>query len=153
MERLQKLLRDYNRLHLDEKIEGYGWVSQYQGDLFPEYWKRVFKISELLPKDCHILEIGSGYGFISSIFIYLGFSKITCFEMNRVVAGYAKKRLDFLFPNNNCIIWPEAFRCQETTCDILVLVNCVYYDECSTKTDYIDKLKGFYIASHSPKII
>ena len=97
MEQLQELLRQYNNTHIDEYVRGGGWNKMYQQRIFPEYWKRVFIIANSLPRSLRVLEIGSGFGFVTSIFAYLGFKTIVGFERDTQIANSASARLKFLF--------------------------------------------------------
>ena len=80
MERLQEMLRQYNNTHIDDRVSGGGWSVMYQQRIFPEYWKRVFIIANSLPRTLKVLEIGSGFGFVTSIFAYLGYDNLVGFE-------------------------------------------------------------------------
>lgn len=149
MEQLQELLRQYNNTHIDEYVRGGGWNKMYQQRIFPEYWKRVFIIANSLPRSLRVLEIGSGFGFVTSIFAYLGFKTIVGFERDTQIANSASARLKFLFNRENCIR-SELFTNQFYSSDLLVLVNCVYSDGIKSKEEYLCQILSFFKQAGSP---
>ena len=149
MERLQELLRQYNITHIDEYVSGGGWNMMYQQRIFPEYWKRVYIIADSLPRSLRVLEIGSGFGFVTSIFSYLGFKTIVGFERDSQIANSASARLKSLFNREDCIR-SESFTNQLYPSDLLVLVNCVYSDGLKSKEEYLRQILSYYEQAGSP---
>lgn len=150
MEQLQTMLREYNISHQEKDTIGAGWNSMYQSVEFPLYWQYVYKIADKLDRNLKVLEIGSGFGFITSIFAYLGYSVIIGFEHTSSVATSANKRLESLFDIQNCIN-NTTFYYQKIDADILVLVNCVYSDGIESKDDYINLLMHYYNMACQPR--
>lgn len=149
MERLQSLLKEYNTAHLNE-LNGLSWALQFCDIPFPPYWYKVFSLAQKLPKESRILEIGSGFGLISSIFIYLRYLNFVGYEQDKVIASKANFMLNKLFGKNSCIK-AEKYTLQDDAADVLVLVNCVYSEGCTTKDDYMDHLLNYYKQAGSPK--
>ena len=148
MEQLQEMLRQYNTIHIDD-VSGGGWNKMYLQRNFPDYWKRVFIIANMLPRSLRVLEIGSGFGFVTSIFAYLGFNTIVGFERDSHIANSASARLKSLF-NREGIIRSELFENQFCPSDLLVLVNCVYSDGLKSKEEYLRQILSFYEQAGSP---
>jgi SAM-dependent methyltransferase len=148
MEQLQEMLRQYNTIHIDD-VSGGGWNKMYLQRNFPDYWKRVFIIANMLPRSLRILEIGSGFGFVTSIFAYLGFNTIVGFERDSHIANSASARLKSLF-NREGIIRSELFENQFCPSDLLVLVNCVYSDGLNSKEEYLRQILSYYEQAGSP---
>ena len=148
MEQLQEMLRQYNTIHIDD-VSGGGWNKMYLQRNFPDYWKRVFIIANMLPRSLRVLEIGSGFGFVTSIFAYLGFNTIVGFERASHIANSASARLKSLF-NREGIIRSELFENQFCPSDLLVLVNCVYSDGLKSKEEYLRQILSYYEQAGSP---
>lgn len=148
MEQLQEMLRRYNTIHIDD-VSGGGWNKMYLQRNFPDYWKRVFIIANMLPRSLRVLEIGSGFGFVTSIFAYLGFNTIVGFERDSHIANSASDRLKSLF-NREGIIRSELFENQFCPSDLLVLVNCVYSDGLKSKEEYLRQILSYYEQAGSP---
>ena len=148
MEQLQEMLRQYNTIHIDD-VSGGGWNKMYLQRNFPDYWKRVFIIANMLPRSLRVLEIGSGFGFVTSIFAYLGFNTIVGFERDSQIANSASDRLKSLF-NREGIIRSELFENQFCPSDLLVLANCVYSDGLKSKEEYLRQILSYYEQAGSP---
>lgn len=148
MEQLQEMLRQYNTIHIDD-VSGGGWNKMYLQRNFPDYWRRVFIIANMLPRSLRVLEIGSGFGFVTSIFAYLGFNTIVGFERDSHIANSASARLKSLF-NREGIIRSELFENQFCPSDLLVLVNCVYSDGLKSKEEYLRQILSYYEQAGSP---
>lgn len=148
MERLQTLLNTYIAQHR-VAFSAEEWTSSYSVIPFPLYWRVVYTIAERLPRDTKVVEIGSGFGFITSIFAYLGFANIIGFEQRSSLCQMANMMLADLFRSGELIV-PIRFDRQYQPCDILVLVNCVYHDGCSTKEAYKQKLVSYYQNAGAP---
>jgi protein-L-isoaspartate(D-aspartate) O-methyltransferase len=150
MERLQEMLRQYNNTRIDDRVSGGGWSVMYQQRIFPEYWKRVFIIANSLPRTLKVLEIGSGFGFVTSIFAYLGYDNLVGFEKDVQIAKSANNRLRSLFNIESCIK-SEVFENQYYSSDLLVLVNCVYSDGLKSKEEYLRKILSYYEHAGYPR--
>lgn len=145
------MLIDYNLSHEEEEATGAGWWHMYRGStLLPLYWQYVYKIANALPRSLRVLEIGAGFGFVTSIFAYLGYKDIVGFERVESFAASANARLKSLFGLRGCIR-NVTFKSQMVQSDLLVLVNCVYSDGLRNKEDYIQQIKSFYAHAGAPR--
>lgn len=149
MEQLQNLLKEYNQIHTDDFI-GYSWAYQYVGDLFPKYWRIIYSIVLKLPRSLRVLEIGSGFGAVTSIFAYLGYVNIKGYERDVRLAKIGNTHLAELFCIEN-IISDINFCNQKEICDILVLVNCSFVDNCADKEEYKKQIVNYYEVTGSPR--
>lgn len=149
MERLQTLLSEYlTSTKIDfSKNE---WVNSFTASPFPVYWNTIFSIAKELPKSMSVLEIGAGFGLVSSIFEYLGFKEYIGYEQDEKICRAGNKLLKALF-NKESLIIPERFCIQNVPSNILVLVNCAYDDGCQNKDDYKTQLVSYYNRANFPE--
>ncbi len=125
------------------------WAIPFAKMPFPRYWRVVYSIATKLPRFTRVVEIGAGFGFITSIFKHLGYS-VVGYERNKRICAIANRMLDYLFPGGSCII-PATFHSQLVNSEVLVLVNCVYWDKCCNKAEYMKTLEGYYVNTGFPK--
>jgi len=149
MEQLQDLLKNYNRKQIADFSDS-SWANQYCEEVFPSYWKYVFAIAYSLPKTLRIVEIGAGYGFVTSIFIYLRFLNITGFEQDFETADTGNRYIKDLFGAKH-VIKPIKFKNQNIDADVLLLVNCAYSDGCTTKEEYKNRLIHYFKQAGCPQ--
>lgn len=149
MERLRSLLTEYIQKHSAD-FHAQEWTKAFTICPYPTYWQVVFTIAESLPNKLSVLEIGAGFGFITSIFKYLGFKDVACYEQDGNLCRAGNRMLKELFDSDECIK-PERFDMQERRADILVLVNCSYADECQNKQEYKSRLMSYYYKANEPK--
>ena len=152
MEKLQQMLLAYNNSQEYDICDYGSWYSIYNAQDFPKYWKIIYKLAERLPRDLTVLEIGSGLGLVTSIFLYLGFEHICSFERDGKIANLADNRLFDLFRVKN-IVCHDNFDKQECLSDLLIMVNCVYTDGIANKDDYLNKIYSIYNQANKPKYI
>ena len=150
MERLRRMLTEYN-LQIPNSLR-YSWSKQYLEEKFPSYWYVVFSQLSKLDRRLHVLEVGCGQGDITSIACYLGFDKITAYERNKRDAEIANNKIETLFGKSNVVL-PNGFPDGYVNSDVLIIVNCVYHDDATTKEEYIKKLKCFYEMAGCPKYV
>lgn len=105
MEKLEKLLMDYNLQHIDDLIVS-PWSKQYCRTPFPLYWQKVYDIMEKIDRKLKVFEIGCGQGDVTTIFCYLGFHSVCSFEKVPQLAENAKRRIENLFDRKDIIIQP-----------------------------------------------
>lgn len=148
MERLQTLLKDYIQNNTSD-FNGQEWTKSFEVMPYPVYWQLVYTIAKSLCKSLSVLEIGAGFGFVTSIFKYLGFENINSFEQDEQTCQTGNKMLNKLFGCENCIK-PSKYDFQEIAADILVLVNCSYADDCSSKDEYKSRLVSYYKKANEP---
>lgn len=149
MEQLQSLLRIYNIEHIDDNMLA-PWNKQYCDAYFPKYWEIVFSILQTKDRNSCVIEVGSGLGAITSILCYLNYANITSFEKNIDLANRAQQRLKDIFYRENIVLPIEYPGEKIYKSDILILVNCVYAMNTSTKLDYLSKLRVFYECAGNP---
>lgn len=150
MERLHDMLVEYNT-HCISKESRRSWSDQFCEPIFPCYWKKVFEELQSIDKNKRVIEIGCGQGDVTSILCYLGFNNIKAYEMDEMMSIVAKCKLDRLFGRTDIVNsnkYPQGIE----YADILILVNCAYADDCSTKDDYKEKILNFYKSSSEPEL-
>lgn len=148
MERLQTLLKDYIKNN-NTDFNKHEWTKSFEIKPYPVYWQSVYAIAKSLPKSLSVLEIGAGFGFVTSIFKYLEFENIESFEQDAYLCNVGNKMLSQLFQCDDCIK-PLKFNLQEVPADILVLVNCSYADGCENKEEYKCRLLSYYNKANKP---
>ena len=150
MEKLQALLREYRRSHPDD-LNWAPWSSQYCNMKFPKYWEIVYCILQKMEKQHQIIEIGCGLGDITSILVYLGFKNVISFEKDKEIARRAQRSISELFQKENIIINEEYPGSNEYDCGILIMVNCAYGTLASSKKEYLNLLRSYYLHAKEPK--
>ncbi len=148
MEQLHKMLVDYNRTIPTAMRTS--WSKQYLASEFPLYWKIVYSTLKEYDRAAHVVEVGAGQGDVTSILCYLGFSSIKSYERTPDNAEIAKQKIADLFRRND-VIKPVNFPTGDVSCDILIMVNCAYADGCTTKDEYLKKLRFFWETAGRPK--
>lgn len=150
MEELQSLLRTYNIEHSADNTLA-PWNKQYCDVAFPKYWEIVYSILKSKDKNSRVIEIGCGLGPITSILCFLGFVHISSFEKDIVLANRAKERIKDLFCRDNIVVPMEYPGKKLFESDILILVNCAYATNTTTKREYLDNLRYFYEHAGNPQ--
>ena len=138
MERLQTLLAEYISAH-NTYFSRHEWTKAFATLPYPLYWNKVYDIAKTLSNSKTVLEIGAGFGFVSSIFAYHGFKQIMAFERDSEICKIGNELLTEIFGISSCIR-SELYGMQNIKADILVLVNCSYADNCKNKQEYMSKL-------------
>lgn len=150
MERLHDMLVEYNSHSISQESRR-SWSNQFCEPIFPCYWKIVFEELQSIDKSKKVLEIGCGQGDVTSILCYLGFKNIKAYEMDEMMSRVAICKLNKLFGRIDIVNsskYPQGTECA----DILILVNCAYADECTTKDDYKKKILNFYKNASDPEL-
>lgn len=149
MERLQDMLIRYNMTIPEEKR--HSWSKQYLSPTYPLYWQVVYSQLAKLDRSLRVLEIGAGQGDVTAISCYLGFKDIKSYE--RTVEDYAiaQKKIASLFGRSDILI-NDTFNSAPSSCDILILVNCAYADDCRDKDEYMTILKEYYNSASCPQL-
>lgn len=150
MEELQSLLRTYRLSHPDD-LKLAPWSCQYCEKTFPMYWKSVYSILHNLNKDLRIVEIGCGLGDITAILVYLGFTSIISVEKEKDIALAAQRTLWDLFHIDGIVYNAEYPNGKDFDCDILIMVNCAYGTNVSSKEEYLQLLLNYYDYAGKPK--
>ena len=106
MEELEELLKKYNLDHLDDLIVS-PWSEQYCVTPFPKYWQITYQIMSRIPSNKRVVEIGCGQGDVTAIFCQLGFSRVSSYEKDPLLAVNAKRRLNDLFGREDIVSFGE----------------------------------------------
>ena len=136
MEQLQKMLIAYNQ-SIPEGAR-YSWSKQYLIAPFPRYWQVVYSTLSTLDKSLRILEIGAGQGDVTAISCHLGFKSVVAYERELNDAKIAQEKIISLFKKDNVILntdYPHGYE----DADVMIMVNCVYADECLNKSAGLPK--------------
>lgn len=150
MEQLQKMLIAYNQ-SIPEGAR-YSWSKQYLTAPFPRYWQVVYSTLSTLDKSLRILEIGAGQGDVTAISCHLGFKSVVAYERELKDAKIAHEKIITLFKIDNVILntdYPHGYE----DADVMIMVNCVYADECLNKEEYLQRLLYFYKSAGLPKTV
>lgn len=150
MERLHDMLVNYNSTSIPICSRN-KWSKQFLEPVFPKYWEAVYEILKMQNRNKRIIEIGCGQGDITSIACYLDFKHVIAYERDYLMGSVAQKKILSLFGKTNIIRHEQFPQCKEHA-DILILVNCVYPDEATTKDEYQDKIMFFYNYAGRPSL-
>ena len=74
MEQFYQLLKEYNIGLKKRESDLPEWFFQYTEDVPPLYWETVYKILKDEDKNLTIAEIGAGYGDITALLYFMGFT-------------------------------------------------------------------------------
>ena len=124
-------------------------ILAYHDPELPAYWNVL--ASELTRYDCDstIFEIGSGFGDVLALTHFLGFKNARGMEMDEHLVQIANQKLRSLFGFNEGVMlgrYPTSI----PSPDILLQINCVYFEGMSTKEEFLNQLVSFYQAA-SPR--
>lgn len=128
------------------------WSNQFCEQYFPIYWTIVFRELELQDRNSKIIEVGCGQGDVTSILCYLRFNYIKAYEQDEQMARIAIKKIQDLFERDGIVVCNKYPQRQEVA-DILIIVNCVYAENCRTKEDYTKLLLSYYDYAGKPKLL
>lgn len=141
MEKFYSLLRSYNESNKSEMLPE--WTKIFSESNPPAYWKVLSKLLSNYSKEKSIFEIGSGTGDILALIRSLGFTNVTGIECDAQLAQAANKKVEYFFQRQNTVIY-DRYPVTIPRPDILIQVNCVYFENHFTKPDYLNQLKTFY---------
>jgi hypothetical protein len=134
------LLREYN-LGLDYSTLPQ-WAKIFIEIEPPIYWFRLAEILSQYPKSYSIFEIGSGLGDVLGLFHFLGFNKISGIERAENLATLGNEKLFNIFNSKDIITGDYPITVKDI--DVLVQVNCVYFEGLYTKKEYLRQIRHFY---------
>lgn len=134
------LLREYN-LGIDY-TELPQWAKIYTELEPPIYWFRLAEILSQYPKSFSIFEIGSGLGDVLALIHFLGFNKVSGIERAENLANIGNQKLLILFNSKDILIGEYPIKLKNI--DVLLQVNCVYFEGIFTKQAYINQIRQFY---------
>lgn len=134
------LLRGYNLgLDYDDLPQ---WTRIFTEVEPPIYWLRLAEILSQYPESYSVFEIGSGLGDVLALLHFLGFDKVSGIERIGKLANIGNQKLLNLFNSEDIIIGEYPIKIKNI--DVLVQVNCVYFEGLSTKEGYLSQIRHFY---------
>lgn len=152
MEQFYEVLKEYNRSFVANVIDVPEWFLQYTEDVPPLYWKTVYEILKNEDKNQSIVEIGAGFGDITALLYFMGFNNVISFERDKSLIKYINEKVKTLFNKSGNVIncsYPQELHYSP---DILVQVNCSYYNHSSSKAEYIKQVKSIYQKNGIPRM-
>ena len=152
MEEFYKMLKEYNQ-NLHKKYNLDKWHKIYTEDKPPLYFSIIYEIlKNTNNKNKFIIEIGSGFGDIIALLIYLGFNNIIGFERNKFLAELSDRKIKDLFGFSDNYILNSSYPMKlENKPDIYIQVNNVYVDNIQNKEDYIKRTLDWINYNGKPK--
>lgn len=141
MEEFYTLLKQYNSENTNEALPE--WTKIYSESKPPVYWNVLSTILNCYSKSSSIFEIGSGAGDLLALIFSLGFKNVKGIEQDLVLAGIANKKLNHFFKRKDTVIHGR-YPISISKPNILIQVNCVYFENIFSKADYLIQLKSFY---------
>jgi hypothetical protein len=141
MEEFYSLLRKYNKTHVNIKFPD--WTNIYLDTSPPIYWTVLSKLLKEFSKDSSIFEIGVGAGDILTLIRSIGFTDVKGIECDKQLADFANKKIDYFFQTKQTVI-NDNYPISIIKPNILIQVNCVYFDDICNKKEYLELLKTYY---------
>lgn len=152
MEEFYELLKNYNTNLVSDNIMLEPWFYQYTESTPPLYWSLLYEILSNVDRRLPVIEVGAGYGDVTSLLCFLGFESIIGFERDNSKVEIASKKIYNLF-QRRCIIKNTNYPVQlDYKPGILIQVNCVYVDNCLSKKMYLESITNNYIINGGPDI-
>ena len=151
MEEFYELLKEYNKrtLNLENRVK---WHEIYCVSPMPIYLNILLQRLSKLDKNMSIIEVGSGYGDVVAMLIYLGFKNIIGIERDKTVCSLANKKLQSLFSTKKTYIKCEEYPVKlNTNPDIYIQINNVYADSISSQEEYLKRNKEWIHYNGTPK--
>lgn len=152
MEQFYKLLKEYNINFVSKGIDVPEWFLQYTEDKPPLYWKTIYEILKNEDRNQSIVEIGAGYGDITALIYYLGFRNIFSFERDKNLISYINNKIKSLFNQSANTINSSYPQKLNFSPDIIIQVNCSYFNQSNNKGEYIEDIKNIYQKNGIPKM-
>lgn len=151
MEEFYKLLKEYNKYTwvMENRAK---WHEMYCTGPMPIYLDILLQRLTKLDKNLSIIEVGSGYGDVVAMLIYLGFKNIVGIERDKTACAIANKKLQSLFNTNKAYIKCEDYPVKlNIKPDIYIQINNVYVDAISSKKEYLERNKEWVHYNGVPK--
>jgi len=141
MDEFYTLLRQYNIATANEKLPE--WTKIFSESKPPVYWNVLKNILNNYSKDSFLFEIGVGAGDILALIRSLGFGNVTGIEQNILLSQVANKKIEHFFKCNDTV-FNGCYPVNISKPNILLQVNCVYFEKISSRENYLFQLKSFY---------
>lgn len=151
MEEFYELLKEYNKRTWDLENRA-KWHEIYCVIPMPIYLYALLQRLSKLDKNLSIVEVGSGYGDVVAMLIYLGFKNITGIERDKAACASANKKIQSLFNTNKAYIKCEEYPIKLNTIpDIYIQINNVYVDSITSQEEYLKRNKEWVQYNGTPK--
>lgn len=141
MDEFYSLLKQYNSDYANEALPE--WTKIYSESTPPVYWNVLKNILTNFSKTSSVFEIGSGAGDILALVLNLGFESVAGIEQDLFLTDVANKKLEYFFKRKDTVVHGK-YPVKISKPNILIQVNCVYFENVFSKEDYLMQLKSFY---------
>lgn len=141
MDEFYTLLKQYNSENANEALPE--WTKIYSESTPPVYWNILKNILNEYSKSSSVFEIGSGAGDLLALILSLGFDNVAGVEKDLFLSEFANKKLEHFFNRKETVVHGE-YPISISKPNILIQVNCVYFENIFSKEDYLIQLKSFY---------
>lgn len=141
MEEFYSLLRSYNKTFDSENLPQ--WTKIYLEPSPPVYWTILSHLLNNYSNEKAIFEIGSGTGDILALIRGKGFINVFGIESDKQLADIANKKIEYFFQIPKTVI-NDKYPITITKPDILIQVNCVFFENICNKYEYLELLKTYY---------
>jgi hypothetical protein len=148
MDKFYSLLVKYNQAELGHDCKD--WRSIFTESDPPSYWKELSCILAKFERDVSIYEIGVGAGDIQVLIRNMGFTNVSGIECDSGLVQKANNKIYHFFGQNNTVSFGN-YPIKIDRPIILIQVNCVYFDGCLSKEDYLGRIFEFY-NNANPKV-
>jgi SAM-dependent methyltransferase len=152
MEQFYQLLKEHNKNYASHHSDLPEWFLQYTENIPPLYWKTIYQILSNKSKELSIVEIGAGYGDITSLLHYMGYNNIISFERDGDLCAIVVEKVKSLFGYTPLVLNEEYPKQLDFAPDILLQVNCVYVEIIKSKDDYLSYIRNIYEANGIPQM-
>lgn len=141
MDKFYPLLKQYNSDNATDVLPE--WTKIYSEPTPPVYWNILKNILNNYPKSSSVFEIGSGAGDLLALIMSLGFENVAGIEQDLLLTKVANKKLEHFFKRQDTVINGQ-YPISISKPNILIQINCVYFENIFSKEDYLIQLKSFY---------
>ena len=141
MDEFYTLLKQYNSDNSNEALPD--WTKIYSESTPPVYWTVLKNILNNYSRNNSVFEIGAGAGDILALILNLGFQNVVGIEKDLFLTGIANKKLEHFFKRKATVVHGK-YPMSISKPNILIQVNCVYFENIFSKEDYLNQLKSFY---------
>jgi SAM-dependent methyltransferase len=136
-----ELLKEYNNRTRDVENRA-NWHEIYCNSPIPIYLNILLQRLSKLDKNLSIIEVGSGYGDVVAMLLYMGFKNIIGIDRDKTACALANKKLQSLFKTKKEYIMCDEYPVKlDAAPDIYIQINNVYVDSLSTKEEYLKRNK------------
>ena len=152
MEQFYKLLKEYNENFAAKVIDVPEWFFQYTEEEPPLYWKTVYEILKNEDRNQSIVEIGAGYGDVTALLYFMGFNNVISFEREESLIPHINNKVKSIFNKSANTINSSYPQELSFSPDIIIQVNCSYFNHSNNKEEYIEQVKSTYRKNGIPRM-